>query len=93
MLKTGWIEEVKALLDLYSPSLSPLNGLGYKQIIAYLNSEINYAQMIEAIQQKTRNFAKRQLTWLRREKSLKWFEINKREQVFQTTESFLSKYH
>ena len=93
MLETGWIEEVKALLDLYSPSLSPLNGLGYKQIIAYLNSEINYAQMIEAIQQKTRNFAKRQLTWFRQEKSLKWFEIEKREQVFQTTESFLSKYH
>ena len=68
-------------------------GLGYKQIVAYLNGEINYAQMIEAIQQKTRNFAKRQLTWFRREKSLKWFEIDKREQVFQTTESFLSKYH
>ena len=93
MLKIGWIEEVKALLELYSPSLSPLNGLGYKQIIAYLNGEINYAQMVAETQQKTRNFAKRQLTWFRQEKSLKWFEIDKRAQIFQTTESFLSTYH
>ncbi len=88
MMKIGWIEEVKALLEFYSPSLSPLNGLGYKQIIAYLNGEINYAQMVAEIQQKTRNFAKRQLTWFRQEKSLKWFEIDKREQVFQATEAF-----
>ncbi len=93
MLKIGWIEEVKALLELYSSSLSPLNGLGYKQIIAYLNGELNYNQMVEVIQQKTRNFAKRQLTWFRQEKSLKWFEIHKREQVFQATEAFLSAYH
>ena len=93
MMKIGWIEEVKALLEFYSPSLSPLNGLGYKQIIAYLNGEISYAQMVAEIQQKTRNFAKRQLTWFRQEKSLKWFEIDKREQVFQATEAFLSSYH
>ena len=93
MLKIGWIEEVNALLELYSPSLSPLNGLGYRQIIAYLNGEINYAQMVAEIQQKTRNFAKRQLTWFRQEKSLKWFELDKREQVFQATEAFLSSYH
>ena len=93
MLKIGWMEEVKALLELYSPSLSPLNGLGYKQIITYLNGEINYNQMVEEIQQKTRNFAKRQLTWFRQEKSLKWFEINKREQVFKATEAFLSAHH
>jgi tRNA dimethylallyltransferase len=93
MLKIGWIDEVKALLELYSPSLSPLNGLGYKQIIAYLNGELNYNQMVEAIQQKTRNFAKRQLTWFRQEKNMKWFEINQREQFFQATEAFLSDDH
>ena len=93
MLKIGWIDEVKALLELYSPSLSPLNGLGYKQIIAYLNGELNYNQMVEAIQQKTRNFAKRQLTWFRQEKNMKWFEINQREQFFQETEAFLSDDH
>ena len=93
MFKIGWIEEVNALLEFYSPSLSPLNGLGYRQIIAYLNGEINYAQMVAEIQQKTRNFAKRQLTWFRQEKGLKWFEIDKREQVFKATEAFLSTYH
>ena len=93
MLKIGWIDEVKSLLELYSSSLSSLNGLGYKQIIAYLNSDLNENQMVEAIQQKTRNFAKKQLTWFRQEKSLKWFEISQREQLFQETEAFLSKYH
>ena len=93
MLKIGWIDEVKSLLELYSSSLSSLNGLGYKQIIAYLNSDLNNNQLVEAIQQKTRNFAKRQLTWFRKEKSLKWFEISQREQLFQETEAFLSKYH
>ena len=76
------------MLEFYSPSLSPLNGLGYRQIIAYLNGEINYAQMVAEIQQKTRNFAKRQLTWFRQEKSLKWFEIDKREQVFKQRKPF-----
>ena len=89
MLKIGWIEEVKSLTeDLFAYTLHLFNGLGYKQIIAYLNGELNYNQMVEAIQQKTRNFAKRQLTWFRQEKSLKWFEIEKREQVFQATEAF-----
>ena len=89
MLKKGWIEEVRALLELYSQTLSPLKGLGYKQIIAYLNGDLNYENMVQEIQKKTRNFAKRQLTWFRQEKDLNWVEVSQRRQVFQKVEEFL----
>jgi tRNA dimethylallyltransferase len=89
MLKKGWIEEVRALLELYSQTLSPLKGLGYKQIIAYLNGDLSYENMVQEIQKKTRNFAKRQLTWFRQEKDLNWVEVSQRRQVFQKVEEFL----
>lgn len=72
MIEHGLVDEVKSLLDKYnltSDSVS-LQGLGYKEIYAYLMGEISLDEAIYIIKRDTRHFAKRQLTWFRREKDV-----------------------
>ncbi len=54
-----------------------MQGLGYKEILAYLEGEISLEEAVEILKRDTRHFAKRQLTWFRREKDVIW--INKNE--------------
>lgn len=71
MIDDGLVEEVKGLLDMgYSRNLVSMQGLGYKEIAAFLNGEYTLEDAIERIKQDTRHFAKRQLTWFRREKEV-----------------------
>ncbi|MBR6698176.1 MAG: tRNA (adenosine(37)-N6)-dimethylallyltransferase MiaA [Lachnospiraceae bacterium] len=71
MLENGLIEEVKALLDAgYDRKLTSMQGLGYKEITAYLEGEISLEEAIYILKRDTRHFAKRQLTWFRREKDV-----------------------
>ncbi|MBL0690912.1 MAG: tRNA (adenosine(37)-N6)-dimethylallyltransferase MiaA [SAR324 cluster bacterium] len=66
MIENGLLTEVKNLIDKgYDPKLRPLQSIGYKQVIKFLNDELTYQQMIDDIKQKTRHYAKRQLTWFR----------------------------
>lgn len=71
MIEQGLVNEVKNLLALgYSPDLVSMQGLGYKEIVAYLNGEYTLDETVEIIKRDTRRFAKRQLTWFRREKEV-----------------------
>ena len=71
MIGQGLVNEVKHLLALgYSPDLVSMQGLGYKEIVAYLNGEYTLDEAVEIIKRDTRHFAKRQLTWFRREKEV-----------------------
>lgn len=71
MLKQGLADEVKYLLDSgYDRNLVSMQGLGYKEIAAYLAGEISLSEAAEIIKRDTRRFAKRQLTWFRREKTV-----------------------
>lgn len=82
MLLEGLVEEVKALLAKgYHKNLTAMEGLGYKEIIAYLEDEITLEEAIYLIKRDTRRFAKRQLTWFRREDDVIW--INKKELNYQ----------
>lgn len=75
MMADGLLQEVQGLLDAgYDPSLTSMQALGYKELIGYLRGEISLPQAVEKIKQRTRNFAKRQLTWFRREKQIHWIE-------------------
>ena len=65
MMDSGLIDEVKMLLDKYKLSLTASQGIGYKEVIQYLNNEINYQECIELIQKRTRNYAKRQITFFK----------------------------
>lgn len=78
MLENGLVEEVKALINMgCSRDSTAMQGLGYKEIIAYLMGEISLEEAIYTIKRDTRHFAKRQLTWFRRERDVIWIEKDK----------------
>jgi tRNA dimethylallyltransferase len=73
MFCQGLIEETRTLLERYGSAARPLSSLGYKQAAQYLDAELTLEQAIAAAQQGHRNYAKRQLTWFRREPDVHWF--------------------
>jgi tRNA dimethylallyltransferase len=74
MLEQGWMREVQALLDNgLSEDSKPFDFIGYRELRAVLRGEIGLEAAREAIQQATRRYAKRQLTWFRREQGVRWF--------------------
>jgi tRNA dimethylallyltransferase len=72
MFSAGLLEETRMLIDRYGPSVWPLNSLGYKQALQHLRGELSLEQAIVAAQQSHRNYAKRQMTWFRREPEVHW---------------------
>lgn len=73
MIKQGLVEEVKTLKNMgYTREMVSMQGLGYKEILDYLNGEISLDEAIYTIKRDTRHFAKRQLTWFRRERDVRW---------------------
>lgn len=76
MIAEGLVAEILSLLEKgYHKDLIAMQGLGYKEIINYLNGEYNLEQAIYLIKRNTRHFAKRQLTWFRRDNRIKWFNV------------------
>ncbi|MCX6781693.1 MAG: tRNA (adenosine(37)-N6)-dimethylallyltransferase MiaA [Candidatus Magasanikbacteria bacterium] len=73
-IKAGLVEEVRKLSTKYLWTLPAMSGIGYKQVGYYLRGEISLADAIEMIKRDTRRYAKRQMTWFRRDKRIKWFE-------------------
>ena len=74
MLDNGLIEEVEELLKKYKNFKTAMQGLGYKEVVEYLNGIVNKEEMIENLKRKTRNYAKRQLTWFRKNKDTVWLD-------------------
>jgi tRNA dimethylallyltransferase len=73
MIDLGLVEEVKGLMARgYDEKLSAMTGIGYRQVCQFLNKEISGAEAIRLIKRDTRRYAKRQLTWFRRDKNIRW---------------------
>tara|TARA_B100000427_G_C15500164_1_gene591627 strand:+ start:431 stop:1333 length:903 start_codon:yes stop_codon:yes gene_type:complete len=82
MIKEGLIEEVKSLTnDKYKNALQTV---GYKEIFAFLNNECTLRQAIEDIKRNTRRLAKRQITWFKKEKDIKWFRPDEIADITET---------
>ena len=78
MVEKGLVDEVKRLKDMgYTPDMVSMQGLGYKEILWYLDNRCTLNEAVETIKQETRHFAKRQLTWFRREKEVVWIDKDK----------------
>lgn len=78
MIKQGLVEEVRQLLEMgYDEYLISMQGLGYKQIVPYLKGVYSLDRAVELLKRDTRHFAKRQLTWFRRDEDIHWIEINR----------------
>lgn len=77
MMDMGLVEEVKKLKEMgYTRDMTAMEGLGYKEILDYLNGECSLDEAVYRIKRDTRHFAKRQLTWFRREKDVKWVHVD-----------------
>lgn len=80
MIKNGLVEEVQKLKDMgYHREMVSMQGLGYKEILDYLDGKMTLEEAVSLIKKETRHFAKRQLTWFRRERDVIWFDKEKYE--------------
>ncbi len=77
MMEHGLLREVRSLLrEGVSPSATSMQGLGYKELTAFLQGEISLEKAVNLIKQSSRHFAKRQLTWFRREREVIWLDVD-----------------
>lgn len=77
MLQQGLEEEVRSLLQQGVPaSCQSMQSIGYRQMVWYLQGDMDYAAAVDKLKQATRNFAKRQLTWFRKMPYIKWLELS-----------------
>ncbi len=74
MMEAGLLNEAKELYD--RSHLNALQTVGYKELFLYLNNEITLEKAVEEIKKNSRRYAKRQLTWLRKDEEIKWFEFD-----------------
>lgn len=73
-MKTGLIQEVQAIREKYNKFPTAMQGLGYKEVVEYLEHKITKEEMLEKLKKETRHYAKRQLTWFRKYKEITWLE-------------------
>ena len=91
MIENGLEQEVKNLLSMgYSKDLVSMQGIGYKEIIKYLDGEYTYDEAIEIIKRDSRRYAKRQLTWFRRYQDAKWFNLDEYDDLDRLEKDVLS---
>lgn len=77
MINQGLIEEVKNIYEKYSEFPTAMQGLGYKEVVEHLNGNLSKEEMIYLIKKETRRYAKRQLTWFRKNKDIVWLDAEK----------------
>ena len=84
MIEEGLVEEVKSLKERgYTRGMVSMQGLGYKEILAYLDGEMSLDEAVYVIKRDTRHFAKRQITWFKRERDVIW--LNKQDYAYEET--------
>lgn len=74
MIEQGLIEEVKGILKRHKKFPTAMQGLGYKEVVEYLEGNVTKEEMIENIKRETRRYAKRQMTWFRKNKQTIWLD-------------------
>ena len=74
MIEQGLIQEVKELLKKYNEFPTAMQGLGYKEVVEYLEGNLTKEEMIEKIKMETRRYAKRQITWFKKNKQTIWID-------------------
>ena len=92
MLKAGWLDEVRGLLEMrLSTSLKPMGGIGYRELTLFLREGGDLETVTEAIATRTRHYAKRQLTWFRKHPGVHWLDPKDLPGLLRLTENFLEK--
>ena len=92
MLQQGLEEEVRSLLQQGVPaSCQSMQSIGYRQMVWYLQGDMDYAAAVDKLKQATRNFAKRQLTWFRKMPYIKWLELSAEPDYASAVEAMYSE--
>ena len=92
MISNGLVEEVKGIINMgFDEKLNSLNTVGYKEIISYLNDEISLERAVELIKRNTRRYAKRQLTWFKGDKRIKWFKVQNKNDLKRISKEILKE--
>lgn len=90
MIDLGLVDEVRSLLDEgLDKNSQSLKAIGYKEVISYLDGEIEYSEMVDLIKKNSRHYAKRQLTWFRRDGRIKWFD-RESDSLLEEIESYIN---
>jgi len=84
MIEQGLIEEVKQLLEKYDEFPTAMQGLGYKEVVEYLQGTTSKEEMIEKIKMETRRYAKRQITWFKKNKQTIWIGPHDLQKILET---------
>ena len=94
MIENGLIEEVINLKSIgLNDSFNSMKGIGYREVLTYLNNFYDYETMIKLIKQNSRHYAKRQLTWFKQYDSMKWFDLDyysNKESAIRDIESYIN---
>ena len=90
MINDGLIEEVQNIVKKYDEFPTAMQGLGYKEVVEYLNGITTKEEMIEKIKMETRRYAKRQLTWFKKCENIKW--INGLDDIQNNIKIILEEY-
>lgn len=90
MIKAGLPEEVGRLMSMgYSPDIKAMCGLGYKEIAMYIQNQCSLEDAVSEIKKNTRRYAKRQMTWFKKETDIKWLAHDEMEGIISLAERFL----
>lgn len=82
MMESGLLEEVKSLMAAgLTEEYNSMKGIGYKELLLYFNGDCSLEEAVNLIKQRSRNYAKRQMTWFRRYDNIKWFNISEGEDL------------
>ena len=92
MLDEGIITETQNIIANYGYDLSPLKAIGYKEVVSYLKNEIDKDTMLSLIKQHSRNYAKRQMTFLRSMKNVTYIDVQNRESGVKSLEKEARKW-
>ena len=92
MMAQGLPDEVKGLKSKgYDRKLPAMQAIGYAQLFAYLEGEVPLDAAVETITRATRQFAKRQLTWFRRDERIRWFDCERYEEAYREIERYVKE--
>lgn len=91
MAEQGLLTEVENLLALgYSSDLKPMQAIGYRHMVDYLAGRRNWEESLLVLARDTRRYAKRQLTWFRRDSGILWFHPGQRREIYKAIDTFLA---
>jgi tRNA dimethylallyltransferase len=77
MIDQGLVEEVIQLKEMgYHSKLNSMQTVGYREVFEYLDQKIDFDEMVQLIKQRSRNYAKRQLTWFKKDNRIQWFDVD-----------------